>query len=86
MRRTRSPQQDPRVPRVSTTDYVRLRQQIGDPDDVDAYQLIASRASWPGRISYTLGLMGPSKIVDTACSSSLVALHDACSAAAGRVR
>ncbi|MGC5053621.1 beta-ketoacyl synthase N-terminal-like domain-containing protein [Micromonospora sp. DT48] len=31
-----------------------------------------------GRISYTLGLAGPSLSVDTACSSSLVALHLAC--------
>ncbi|MEV0131826.1 aminotransferase class III-fold pyridoxal phosphate-dependent enzyme [Dactylosporangium sp. NPDC050688] len=30
------------------------------------------------RISYTLGLKGPSVAVDTACSSSLVALHLAC--------
>lgn len=31
-----------------------------------------------GRISYALGLTGPSLVVDTACSSSLVALHQAC--------
>ncbi len=31
-----------------------------------------------GRISYFLGLKGPSLTVDTACSSSLVALHLAC--------
>jgi polyketide synthase len=65
---------------VSTTDYVRLRQQIGDIRHVDAYQLVGEPSFMAGRISYTLGLMGPSKVVDTACSSSLVALHDACQA------
>jgi len=30
------------------------------------------------RVSYALGLIGPSLIVDTACSSSLVAIHLAC--------
>jgi len=31
-----------------------------------------------GRVSYCLGLQGPSMVIDTACSSSLVALHEAC--------
>nr|AFP87523.1 type I polyketide synthase [Streptomyces sp. CNQ-418] len=65
---------------ISTTDYVRLRQQIGDINDVDAYQLVGEPSFLAGRISYTLGLRGPSQVLDTACSSSLVALHDACQA------
>ncbi|HEX6745678.1 MAG TPA: aminotransferase class III-fold pyridoxal phosphate-dependent enzyme [Longimicrobium sp.] len=32
----------------------------------------------PNRVSYALGLQGPSLAVDTACSSSLVAVHLAC--------
>jgi acyl transferase domain-containing protein/acyl carrier protein len=31
-----------------------------------------------GRVSYFLGLTGPSMVIDTACSSSLVSLHLAC--------
>ncbi|HYH98718.1 type I polyketide synthase, partial [Hyalangium sp.] len=31
-----------------------------------------------GRVSYALGLQGPSMVVNTACSSSLVSLHLAC--------
>ncbi|MFV2110062.1 polyketide synthase, partial [Micromonospora sp. LOL_015] len=65
---------------VSTTDYVRLRQQTGDVHDVDAYQLMGEPSFTAGRLSFALGLMGPSQVVDTACSSSLVAVHDACRA------
>ena len=32
-----------------------------------------------GRVSFVLGLMGPSKAVDAACASSLVTVHDAVS-------
>ncbi len=50
-----------------------------NPERIDAYFAIgASHAVAAGRISYFLGLRGPSVAIDTACSSSLVAVHQAC--------
>ncbi|MDM8557192.1 SDR family NAD(P)-dependent oxidoreductase [Candidatus Parabeggiatoa sp. HSG14] len=48
-------------------------------DHVNAYSGTGSSLGVAaGRLSYVLGLTGPSLIVDTACSSSLVAIHLAC--------
>ncbi|CAP61360.1 uncharacterized protein PODANS_4_40 [Podospora anserina S mat+] len=59
---------------VATGDYVdNLR------EDIDVYYSPGTlRAFLSGRISYALGLKGPSIVFDTACSSSTVALHHAC--------
>ncbi|MEV7414853.1 SDR family NAD(P)-dependent oxidoreductase [Streptomyces sp. NPDC089919] len=62
---------------ASTSDYVRMRQQSGAPEDIDGYQLIGEPSFLAGRISYTFGFQGPSMVIDTACSSSLVALEQA---------
>ncbi len=60
---------------VSTNDYAHLHI-AADPGDIDAYfGTGVALASVAGRLSYVLGLSGPSLVVDTACSSSLVSIH-----------
>lgn len=49
------------------------------PANIDAYLATGNTHSVAaGRISYLLGLTGPSLAIDTACSSSLAAVHLAC--------
>ena len=61
---------------VCTNDYANLCVDVSDVDLYYASGVAASMVS--GRVSYLMGLTGPSISVDTACSSSLVAVHLAC--------
>ncbi|MEQ9047572.1 MAG: SDR family NAD(P)-dependent oxidoreductase [Sneathiellaceae bacterium] len=62
---------------ISTNDY--LQRLNRDPDGIDAYLGTGNALSVAAnRLSYFLGLEGPSLAIDTACSSSLVAIHQAC--------
>ncbi len=63
---------------LCNSDYYLMRYESG-PGSIDAYVATGNAHSVAaGRISYLLGLQGPSIAVDTACSSSLVAVHLAC--------
>jgi acyl transferase domain-containing protein/acyl carrier protein len=65
---------------VTTHDYLQMQVQ-GDRSEIDSYFGTGTSPSLlSGRVSYFLGLHGPSITVDTACSSSLVTVHLACQA------
>jgi acyl transferase domain-containing protein/NADPH:quinone reductase-like Zn-dependent oxidoreductase/acyl carrier protein len=64
---------------LATHDYLGMVSDELTYPEIEAYMAIGtSNAAAAGRISYRLGLQGPSVAVDTACSSSLVAIHQAC--------
>src|SRR5688572_15698808 len=64
---------------ISTSDYTQLLTVSGDPTRINAYFGTGNSHSLAaGRLSYILGLTGPSLAVDTSCSSSLVTVHLAC--------
>jgi acyl transferase domain-containing protein len=68
----------------SWSDYAAMAHQSGSRQDIGPHTATGTHDSIiANRVSYTLGLQGPSMAVDTACSASLVAVHLACQAIRG---
>ncbi len=64
---------------IGQNDYAQLKLYANAPEQIDTYDGTGNGFCFAsGRLSYVLGLQGPSMIVDTACSASLVAIHLAC--------
>ncbi len=64
---------------ASSFDFAAIMARKLPIDEIDAYLGTgASLNILAGRLSYCLGLTGPSMALDTACSSSLLAVHNAC--------
>nr|MBX2866036.1 SDR family NAD(P)-dependent oxidoreductase [Leptolyngbyaceae cyanobacterium MAG.088] len=62
---------------ISTSDYGQLITRTGEEGIGQYMGTGTAHSAAVGRVSYALGLEGPSLAIDTACSSSLVALHQA---------
>ncbi|MEO0840291.1 MAG: type I polyketide synthase, partial [Cyanobacteria bacterium J06643_5] len=64
---------------ISFDDYAKFSLNSGDVNSIDAYSSLGNtRSIAVGRLSYALGLQGPTIQLDTTCSSSLLATHLAC--------
>ncbi|MBU8894069.1 type I polyketide synthase [Corallococcus sp. M34] len=69
---------------VITGDYGRIPFQRVEPADLPYMGTGNDMSFAAGRLSYVLGLQGPSMVVATACSSSLATTHLACQALRAR--
>ncbi len=64
---------------IAGSDYGQLIMRSGDLGEIGPYVGTGNTLSASaGRVSYALGLQGPTMALDTACSSSLVTVHLAC--------
>ncbi len=64
---------------VTNNDYQKRHFRSGDLTLINPYSYTGiAQSAHSGRLSYLMGLEGPSVSLDTACSSSLVATHLAC--------
>ncbi|MCF2151836.1 acyltransferase domain-containing protein [Desmonostoc muscorum LEGE 12446] len=64
---------------IGFEDYSRFHLNSGDSTWIDAYNSLGNtRSIAAGRLSYVLGLQGPSLFLDTSCSSSSLGVHLAC--------
>jgi amino acid adenylation domain-containing protein len=64
---------------ITTNDYAQLQMRDADSRTIDGYFFTGNPLNTAaGRVSYVLGVHGPSMAIDTACSSSLAAIHAAC--------